>query len=73
MITVEELDKKLSEEYTKWLANEPNIKNKFAIDSKSKYERFYICGEDLEDAFLAGYLVRSLEVENLLETVVKKL
>ena len=31
-----------------------DIKDKYAIDEESKYETFYITGEDLEKAFIAG-------------------
>ena len=30
------------------------LKNKYAIDEEKLDEYFYICGEDLEDAFKAG-------------------
>ncbi len=31
------------------------LKDKYAIDDVKRYENFYICGEDLQDAFEAGF------------------
>lgn len=31
------------------------LKDKYAIDDTKRYESHYICGEDLYDAFVAGY------------------
>jgi hypothetical protein len=40
--------------FKNWLMTQEDLKDKYAIDEESKYETFYITGEDLEEAFKAG-------------------
>lgn len=40
--------------FKNWLMTQEALKKKYAIDEEKLDEYFYICGEDLEDAFKAG-------------------
>lgn len=40
--------------YENWVKTQEELKYKHAIEEENKYENFYITGEDLEDAFIAG-------------------
>jgi hypothetical protein len=47
--------------FDKWLKQQPDLQDKYAISTASKFERFYITGEDLQRAFAAGYLIARQE------------
>lgn len=44
--------------------SERSLKEKHAIDSEKRYEKFYICGEDLNDSYNAGVKAATDYYEN---------
>jgi hypothetical protein len=54
-IKIEELERKLKEGYDDYYKKSYTLTDKYAFNTCSKYETFYITGEDLYNAFKAGY------------------
>lgn len=52
---LEELRRKFKTQGNKYYEGRYKLKDKYAIDDTKRYETFHICGEDLKDAFVAGY------------------